>query len=366
MKLFFVVCNNGLGHFKRCIEILFKLTKKIKHYEANIACEKWQVNRFSDNYMIKELISKNNIRWHFDIISPGIKIEKDPLLYHDGRLINWIERLDGIRSFEKSDIVLSDNLVQVLSLRKDAILQGSFFWSDVFEYLYPKDNYVKDFINSERLLLDSNKPNMICNKFLAMDSIFKKTKPVLTEWSGHDPKKRKNNNLNKRKKIAILIGATTLAESIARKLIMILSETSYDIAVPKNINSKIQNNNNISSFNFGSEDFLSCDLAICRPGLGTIQDCIYYSLPMIMFYENDNIELKNNALKISELGMGIILNDMLDIGKDNPNKLLNIIRNFIESDQFTLIKEIMIDANFNGSDQTINWIINHQSTKVLN
>ena len=200
---------------------------------------------------------------------------------------------------------------------------------------------------------------MISNRYLIMDSLFDSTKPFLIDWSGHNSNNRKKNFLNKKKKIALLIGTTRLAERSAIKLVDLLPNNLYDIAVPKNIYNRIQNkNDNISLFNFKDEDFLNCDLAICRPGMGTIQDCIFFSLPMVMFYEKNNLELANNSEKISKLGMGIELTNIFDFKKEHKQKINNSVRDFTLGKKLDLIKEKMLMETFHGSDQTIDWLIN--------
>lgn len=70
------------------------------------------------------------------VMAPGVGWSADASVYEDGRLRGWLRRLARVEEIAAADLVLSDNLPGVLELRADAVLSGSFLWSDVLGEAY--------------------------------------------------------------------------------------------------------------------------------------------------------------------------------------------------------------------------------------
>ena len=93
----------------------------------------------------------------------------------------WIKELPK-DVVTKVDMVISDNLPGVLELRKDAILMGSFLWSELLmkrANLYPR---ILKFVEHEIGLLEKFKPAMICQKEMAMPLVKSLTNTNYTNW----------------------------------------------------------------------------------------------------------------------------------------------------------------------------------------
>ena len=62
----------------------------------------------------------------------------------------------------------------------------------------------------------------------------------------------------------------------------------------------------IGSREFGHElaDFAACDAVVCRPGVGTLTECVTVGTPMLWVCEGDNVELAWNARACAALGLG--------------------------------------------------------------
>ena len=43
-----LVCSNGLGHYRRCIEILSRIQQTKPEAEFLVCCEAWQIERMQD------------------------------------------------------------------------------------------------------------------------------------------------------------------------------------------------------------------------------------------------------------------------------------------------------------------------------
>ena len=54
------------------------------------------------------------------------------------------------------------------------------------------------------------------------------------------------------------------------------------------------------------ESLIGC---ICRPGIGTITDCIQYGIKIFTLHEKDNLEMLNNSRVLSKLSLGEIISE---------------------------------------------------------
>ena len=134
MKIAFIVCSNGYGHFHRILQVC----AHFNHHEVDIYCEQYQYNRFKPKQSNLNFIfyKTSNIRW-------------------DNKEIGSLD----IKNLDKYDKVITDNLVEVLKYRPDALLSGSFLWSDVWRDRFGDNN----FSDKEDELFNSVKPKVICN-----------------------------------------------------------------------------------------------------------------------------------------------------------------------------------------------------------
>ena len=75
--------------------------------------------------------------------------------------------------------------------------------------------------------------------------------------------------------------------------------------LPKNLYRTFKNKSNIFEFNFTKTQFKNIDFAICRPGLGSIQELLYFKIPFFLLDTTDenNFELKHNEKKLISLGL---------------------------------------------------------------
>ena len=88
------------------------------------------------------------------------------------------------------DLVLSDNLVEILSLREDAILMSSFLWHDILSYAYPDQSEIQSIVENQLNLLDRYRPTMICVKDMVMPEVLRKTNAFTVPWMCAGPFKQ--------------------------------------------------------------------------------------------------------------------------------------------------------------------------------
>jgi UDP:flavonoid glycosyltransferase YjiC (YdhE family) len=152
-------------------------------------------------------------------------------------------------------------------------------------------------------------------------------------------------------RVAILIGATGIADPMAAQSAMALLDRGAQVALPRGIYEAFADRPGAFPFNFEEKDFLACDLALCRPGLGSIHDCIFYGLPMVLTHEIGNYELNYNGNRIEALGLGIRLGHL-----DTPGEIADRLLSFAQSHEPARILERMVDTQLNGIGQAAQWL----------
>jgi len=273
-----------------------------KSLEIHIWCEKWQLDT-----CINDNRDYNDLNFHFGLLDPGVSWSLDPIIYDDGRLINWESRIKNEGLILNADIVISDNLVGALNIRSDTVLMGSFLWSDILEQAYHSRSAIQKFVEWERGLLEKHNPQMLCLSDLAMPGVLKRTKAVPLPWMCNN---YNDNNLIESKKpiISIQIGFTSAMRSWAAFLISSLTSINdYEFFLPQYLMKYVpkENSEYVKIFNYAeNDDYSLCDVVICRPGVGTITACIGSNTPMILVYEEENTEMEHNAKCIQKLGLG--------------------------------------------------------------
>lgn len=280
-----------------------------------------------------------NLRPHLDLYywpknQKGVRWETNPNAYNDGSLMHWEKILNELPPLPHASIVLSDNLTAVLKHRPDAILSGNFLWGDILQTAWPQHLQIKKFAEQERRLLQKYRPLMLGTNAIAMPAVKR-----LTQWQGfgfYTQQKtiKRSKKINQPARIALLGGATNNAQTLLVKAAQSLAQChTYQLMLPAPIlRQAIQKGlQNVHPFGFKPEDFASCDLVICRPGVGTLTDCVQTATPILAVYEPNNPEMQHLAKRISDLGLGenAAQSNVLPWVKYmlNPKKWLSYIQN---------------------------------------
>lgn len=361
-RIVHIVCENGLGHFKRAIGLLNQLLKRVPSAKIDLICTQTQVEKISDWEKAK-ILDLPNLTIHTGITSPGVHWFNDESIYDSERLVKWHNLLQSFSALHEADIVISDNLVAPLKYRSDTLLMGSFLWLDVFEKSSFTSQSVSNFIIEQQKILSTNRPNMLCVGDVKMPILSKYTNPITMPWFGQ-VESRKRNAHARTNHIAILGGATHTINSIMKKVIRcIVTKSEYSVVTPQRIIDQLGFNlkNKVLPFNFRIEDFQNCDLVICRPGIGTITDAISTQTPMIFIYEKDNIEMSFNAEQLAKKGIALNLGDEFD------DSFLLEKMNHIYDNQYQSMVEILRGIPTNGFEVAADWIFdNYLDSKNFN
>ena len=258
MKIGIYICSNGYGHFHRMLQVCAHLP----FHEIDIHCEKYQWNRFKPTQQNINFIfyEESNIRW-------------------DRKRVGSIDT-SGI---DKYDRVITDNLVEVLKYRPDALLSGSFLWSDIWREKYGNN----DFSDEQDQIFHDVKPRVVCNGDVVFGQLKKYINKVDIGWGCKD-NSTEDFNLNR---IVCITPSLNYTEKYTEKFLEIRSEFQNDVDF---------------SFNINHTDN---SMFVIRPGLGMITTCVSHRIPIVALWdEDDSIEIQHLAHKVEELGIGISLN----------------------------------------------------------
>jgi len=258
VKIGIYVCSNGYGHFHRMLQVCAHLP----FHEIDIHCERYQYNRFKPTQDNINFIfyNKSNIRW-------------------DRKRVGSIDT-SGIDKYDK---VITDNLVEVLKYRPDALLSGSFLWSDIWREQYGNN----DFSDKQDEIFHDVKPRVVCNGDVVFGQLKKYQNKVDIGWGCKD-NSTEDFNLNR---IVCITPSLNYTEKYTEKFLEIRSEFQNDVDF---------------SFNINHTDN---SMFVIRPGLGMITTCVSHRIPIVALWdEDDSIEIQHLAHKVEELGIGISLN----------------------------------------------------------
>ena len=283
MKIGIYICSNGYGHFHRMLQVCTHLP----FHEIDIHCERYQYNRFKPTQDNLNFIfyKESNIRW-------------------DRKRVGSIDT-SGI---DKYDRVITDNLVEVLKYRPDALLSGSFLWSDIWREKYGNN----DFSDEQDKIFHDVKPRVVCNGDVVFGQLKKYINKVDIGWGCKD-NSTEDFNLNR---IVCITPSLNYTEKYTEKFLEIRYEYQDDVDF---------------SFNINHTDN---SMFVIRPGLGMITTCVSHRIPIVALWdEDDSIEIQHLAHKVEELGIGISL---------------NVNDDFILSSDVTKYRESFKKLNLNG------------------
>ena len=258
MKIGIYICSNGYGHFHRMLQVCAHLP----FHEIDIHCEKYQWNRFKPTQQNINFIfyEESNIRW-------------------DRKRIGRID----VTGIDKYDKVITDNLVEVLKYRPDALLSGSFLWSDIWREKYGNN----DFSDEQDKIFHDVKPRVVCNGDVVFGQLKRYQNKVDIGWGCKD-NSIDDFNLNR---IVCITPSLNYTERYTEKFLEIRNEYQDDVDF---------------SFNINHTDN---SMFVIRPGLGMITTCVSHRIPIVALWdEDDSIEIQHLAHKVEELGIGISLN----------------------------------------------------------
>ncbi len=351
MRVAALICPNGLGHFRRVVRILSQLRQVVANVSVDLVCEQWQLDRTADDAETKSLVA-DGVQIHTEIMSPGIAWSPHPSRYRDGRLLSWERRLADCEAVRSADHVLSDNLGGVLSVRPDAVLSGSFLWGDILATAHPDERSVREFAEHERALFADHRPPMLCVDDIAMPAVAQFTERVGLPWMCE--RMPRHDRVGRRPRVAVLGGATGADDELLRSHIATLNGTGrYELSFPRGLSS----GDAPLAFGHTLADYAELSAVVCRPGVGTMTDCVATGVPMVCVYDSNNPELSHNAGRIEILGLGA------DIGRGGSDEVQHALDSLIASD--TATQHHFSELRTGGALDAARWLAEHWGLQRL-
>jgi hypothetical protein len=201
----------------------------------------------------------------------------------------------------KPDAIVSDNLVGILKDYPESVLMGSFLWADVLRAKSSPE--VERICDYEDSLLIEKKPLMLGLSDMAMQGVKAKTDFVGLPWfcSRNSTERKQSNSIS----VLVTGGGTGQAtESLLGVVDALEQSGKFQIFLDKTLHS--MGGKRFSLFDFEPETFSSLQWIICRPGIGILTDAVKYEIPVCAL-QDDDLEMKHNANRVRELGIGISL-----------------------------------------------------------
>lgn len=338
MHLAAVIAANGLGHMRRTTGVLARMVERGAALRVTLVAEEWQ-REAAGEWAGGVILERRGVEWVHGVTGPGVRWSTDPSLYSDGRLIGWEEQLKSVTALGSADVVVSDNLVGVLTVRPDAVLMGSFLWSDVLEAAYPSDPHVVAFVDHERSLLTAQRPEMVCVGDVVMPGVLERTQAVKVGWMC-PPAQEVADDVSG---VAILGGRTGAADGLLAGYAELLEHAGFGVV------SDVERGS--AEITDGPSRWDDVGVAVCRPGIGSLTDCIARGIPIVCVHERGNIELAHNAARVAELGFGVDLG-----GSASGPEVVDAVRRLIEPGARQSIRAAMRAADRQGLDGAAEWL----------
>tara|TARA_Y100000996_G_scaffold415520_1_gene410788 strand:+ start:3651 stop:4697 length:1047 start_codon:yes stop_codon:yes gene_type:complete len=329
-KVAIIASNNGLGHIRRSIILANSLSKKFK---VTIFCLKEKINKFEIDKKVK-------------IVNFEIKKYKNIIF----------DKKNNIHKFfifkNKYDIFLSDNYPEILNKQQNAIMISNFFWHDILRinteyYKKLEKKIAKRPIVSNYLFVSKYikknfkiKPVGFYGKFL-YKSFNKKKNSILISFG--------TAKLNGKNKIEI--------NNFLKNLIILNNKKNPIYLEPRYYQEHFRKYN-IFKATFDDEMYSNIAVAIIKPGLGTITDCLSRGISIITYTKNQNKEFFENALILEKNNLGI---NFSDLSSALSFSMLLVKEKLILKEKFNIAKKL----KWNGEKDVMKIINKIFSKKLL-
>lgn len=231
-----------------------------------------------------------------DVVEPGVALAGAADGFTDGRLMAWVRRWEASDA-ARADLVVSDNLVGVLAARPDAVLMGSFLWSDVLESV-ADGPAVDAFVAQERALLAEHRPPMLATADVVHPGVVARTSAIHLPWFDDRPAAQDASGVEARDLIAVVGGHTGRADDRLARVTSALTASGREVVT-----------------SLEGPDRHRVGVLVCRPGLGTVTAGVVESTPMLLVREPNNPELDHTASALVSLGLARTLEDTADAGR---------------------------------------------------
>lgn len=343
-----LVAPNGLGHLRRQVGILSRLLDRRPDLRIHLLASESQVKAGKEWPAGRRFLDDPRVRYQTGILDPGVGWFTRAEEYSRERLWGWLARLESVPGLRHAKLVVSDNLGMALAYREDAVLAGSFLWGEILQTACPADAVVSEFVARELDLVAQVRPPMLCVGDVAMPAVVERTRAVPLGWMCEvvrpDPER------SGLRRIAVLAGASGAADSVTGRLARSLAAAGYPVAAPSAVVRRVPGT---IPFGHGPEDFAALGAAVCRPGIGTVTECIAYGVPMVTFSEApSNPELAHNGRRLAELGVA------LDLGVNpEPADVRTAVEAVLSPPRHEAMRQAIRGLRKDGLDRAVEFLL---------
>ena len=280
-----IACSNGLGHTRRII----LLAKTLKKKELNVTV-----------FAPKNAVIHLNQKVHLESIKlVDFNSQTSAQNWVNGNSQKWYKMLPDLSEF---DLVVSDTLIEILKIRNDAWLLGSFFWHESMQ------KFPKKLKKESQDLLLNHKPKMISASLFSSEKLKEYTDLYEVGLFSNTSKNYSKSKDFSKNDVLIACGKGGELISQTTDFIQRLSKekcTAFNIVwVEPNLLPK-DPPLWMKKATFTNKMYQSLKASVIRPGVGTITDSLVAGAKVFLYYEPENLEMKENSYLVESSGLGV-------------------------------------------------------------
>ena len=295
-----IACNNGLGHARRVVSVIARW----KSIRPNL-----NVRLLADPDITARLVNWptwTDLRQEpgFEFVAFRTDTTLAALVSGSDAAVSWHRRLPPLRE----TVVWSDNLPQILALRSDAVLSGSFLWHEVVDAISPGTAFAA----TSRELLGKYRPLMAGNEYFSTVSVREETNfvPVGLYRYVTAP------HVSSPRALLISAGYRDYVDSEISQAIQRLARGAcppgFDRIYVERRFLLAGGPTWIREARMDGDMYSEVAAACIRPGLGKLSDCLVAGARIFAFHEVDQWEMLHNGIVLERLAVGEACHDVRD------------------------------------------------------
>lgn len=279
LRVGLVACANGFGHVRR----MLALARALEVLGASAVL-------LAPQQAVRSIASASRIALpqYIDFES---RTTRGDWLMPEGRC--WTDALPALDSF---DIVVSDNLIEILAVRPQAWLSGSFFWHLALPG-FPQAKAER----AEALLADC-RPRMISTDLFAASYLAAKTRLHRVGLYAFGSAERNESQTD----VLVSCGRGGEVMSATQALLSSIASAARPAYVTVWVEPELYRPEMpawMQPANFSPEMYGRLAAAVIRPGVGTVTDALLAGARLFTFHETDNLEMLGNARRLASANL---------------------------------------------------------------
>ncbi len=323
----FILCDNGLGHTRRGLAVVSQLRKLAPHASVTVFANPQRARFFGAN--VQPFITSTSVE-NFRTTNPDSCF--------------WERRLPDLSSY---NFVISDNLVEILEIRPDAVLMGSFLW-----HLILSDGDQK-WLSRAHSLIRKYHPAMLGTGVFASQQLRDEVRFIDVGFIIDGQISEKINSIHKRKNILISCGKTGASSSETKILLNnILKQTKTvfeTVFVEPDLFPENAPNWMVPA-DFTPKMYSTLAAAVIRPGVGTVSDVLAGGGRVFSFFEKGNIEMQYNAEVLQKLDLG-------ELFESSSFAFFAAIDYYKSESSVQAHEHALKRLRFDGAESTARWLL---------